>query len=87
MALQSAPPPVGIAAATVIFSAKEAFYKCQHFLTGEWLGFCDVAITVEADGFTVRPTRTLEISRHIPGPWQGRYLREPGLVMTGVCIV
>ena len=80
-------PEAAIAAATLIFSAKEAFYKCQHFLTGQWLGFSDVTITVEDDGFSVRPTRTLEISQRIAGPWQGRYRREAGLVMTGVCII
>ena len=85
--LQSTDPQGAIAAATLLFSAKEAFYKCQHFLTGQWLGFCDVSISVEADEFTVRPTRTLEISQHSPGPWQGRYRREAGMVMTGVCIV
>jgi 4'-phosphopantetheinyl transferase EntD len=85
--LQSADPEEAIAAATLLFSAKEAFYKCQHFLTGQWLGFSDITITVAADGFTVRPTRTLEISQHSPEPWQGRYRRESGLVMTGVCII
>jgi 4'-phosphopantetheinyl transferase EntD len=85
--LQAADPAAATAAATLIFSAKEAFYKCQHFLTGQWLGFNDVSVGVEADGFIVRPTRALEISQHVPGPWRGRYLRESGLVMTGVCIV
>jgi 4'-phosphopantetheinyl transferase EntD len=39
-------------AATVIFSAKEAFYKCQYVLTGEWLDFHDVTVelTVPAMG-------------------------------------
>jgi 4'-phosphopantetheinyl transferase EntD len=85
--LQAADPAAAMSSATVIFSAKEAFYKCQHFLTGQWLGFADVTVTLEADGFTVNPTRTLEISRRFPGPWQGRYRRESGLVMSGVCIV
>ena len=85
--LQSCDPEAATAAATLIFSAKEAFYKCQHFLTGQWLGFSDVTISVAADDFSVRPTRTLEISQQSPGPWQGRYRRESGLVMTGVCIV
>jgi 4'-phosphopantetheinyl transferase EntD len=85
--LESADSAAAIAAATLIFSAKEAFYKCQHFLTGQWLGFTDVSISIEADGFTVRPTRNLEISQRFPGPWQGRYVRAFGLVMTGVCIV
>ena len=86
-ALQSADAAGAIAAATLIFSAKEAFYKCQHFLTGQWLGFSDVTISVDADRFTVHPTRPLAISRHSPGPWPGRYLRDSGRVLTGICIV
>jgi 4'-phosphopantetheinyl transferase EntD len=85
--LQSCDLEAAIAAATLIFSAKEAFYKCQHFLTGQWLGFSDVTVTVEDAGFSVRPARTLEISQRSAGPWRGRYRRESGLVMTGVCIV
>ena len=75
------------AAATLIFSAKEAFYKCQYTLTREWLGFADIGITIDADGFTVEATRSLQIAAQIPGPWHGRYRREAGLVITGMCIV
>jgi 4'-phosphopantetheinyl transferase EntD len=73
--------------ATLIFSAKEAFYKCQHALTGQWLGFSDISITVEPDHFTVQPTQALQIASRSPGPWHGRYLRAAGLVITGLCIV
>jgi 4'-phosphopantetheinyl transferase EntD len=76
-----------LAAATLIFSAKEAFYKCQYALTGQWLGFTDISITIESDQFAVRPTQPLQIANHSPGPWRGRYLREAGLVITGMCIV
>lgn len=31
-------------AAALVFSAKEAFYKCQYTLTGSWLGFQDVEV-------------------------------------------
>ena len=47
----------------------------------------DLSISIEPDRFTVHPTRTLEISQHIPEPWQGRYRRQAGMVLTGVCIV
>jgi 4'-phosphopantetheinyl transferase EntD len=30
--------------ATVIFSAKEAFYKCQYPVTGQWLEFEDAHV-------------------------------------------
>jgi 4'-phosphopantetheinyl transferase EntD len=33
--------------ACLFFSAKEAFYKCQHPITGEWLDFQD--LTIEPD--------------------------------------
>lgn len=32
---------------TLIFSAKEAFYKCQYPLTHQWLGFLDVSIEID----------------------------------------
>jgi 4'-phosphopantetheinyl transferase EntD len=76
-----------VVAATLIFSAKEAFYKCQHTLTGQWLGFTDISVSIEPDRFSVRPTRSLQIAEQHPGPWQGRYLHEQGRVITGLCIV
>jgi 4'-phosphopantetheinyl transferase EntD len=42
--LRSLAEPGRAAAATVIFSAKEAFYKCQYVLTGEWIDFHDVTV-------------------------------------------
>ncbi len=86
-ALREQDEPGAQATATLIFCAKEAFYKCQHALTGQWLGFTDLSITVESEHFTVRPTQPLQIALHSPGPWRGRYLREAGLVITGVCII
>lgn len=74
-------------AATLIFSAKEAFYKCQHTLTGQWLGFTDISVNIEPDRFSVQPTRSLQIAQQHPGPWHGRYLHEQGRVITGLCIV
>ncbi|HYQ30379.1 MAG TPA: 4'-phosphopantetheinyl transferase superfamily protein [Polyangiaceae bacterium] len=37
-------------AARLIFSAKEAFYKSQFYLTRQFLGFFDVAIALEPNG-------------------------------------
>lgn len=33
-----------------LFCAKEAFYKCQHPLTGRWLDFHDVELRLHTDG-------------------------------------
>ncbi len=40
----SLPPSAQVSAATLVFSAKEAFYKCQYPCTGERLSFHDVAL-------------------------------------------
>jgi 4'-phosphopantetheinyl transferase EntD len=85
--LQGQDAAAAMAAATVLFSAKEAFYKCQYMLTGEWLGFMDIRVSLHADRFTVQPMRSLQIATQIAGPWEGRYLQEAGFVITGLCIV
>ena len=85
--VQSQDASTAIETATLIFSAKEAFYKCQHTLTGQWLGFSDISITIETNGFSVRSTRPLQITDQHPGPWRGKYLSAAGRVITGVCIV
>ncbi len=69
--LQAQDEQSALATATLIFSAKEAFYKCQHTLTRDWLGFADLSIVIDADHFTVHATRSLPIAAQIPGPWRG----------------
>jgi 4'-phosphopantetheinyl transferase EntD len=73
--------------ATLIFSAKEAFYKCQYTLTQEWLRFADLRVTIDADRFTIEPMRSLQIEAQAAGPWHGGYRREAGLLITGICII
>jgi 4'-phosphopantetheinyl transferase EntD len=86
--LESQDAPSALGTATLMFSAKEAFYKCQHALTAQWLDFSDVRVSLEPDDhFKIWPTQSLLIAEQCPGPWRGRYLRERGLVVTGVCIV
>ena len=44
--------------ATLFFSAKEAFYKCQYPLTQEWVGLQDVEITrTDRHSLAIAPTR------------------------------
>ena len=40
-------------AATVLFCAKEAFYKCQYCVTRAWLGFHDATVKIDGDSFEV----------------------------------
>jgi 4'-phosphopantetheinyl transferase EntD len=73
-------------AATIFFSAKEAFYKCQYAITGQWLDFQDASLRVSnADGsngfFDVYATLA---SAQIAFPLRGRFVIDGDLVVTGV---
>jgi 4'-phosphopantetheinyl transferase EntD len=77
------------AAVTLIFSAKEAFYKCQYPLAREHLDFSDVSIEAVEWGasegvFLIHPTRSIAIAAHRPLPLQGRYLFHERFVTAGM---
>lgn len=79
------------AAVAFLFSAKEAFYKCQYPLTGEWLDFHDLWVTPAPWGaarvaFAVRPARRLAIERYGSPPWTGNSLFHEDYVTAGVAI-
>jgi len=63
-------------AARLIFSAKEAFYKCQFYRTRQFLGFFDVALELEPHGeFSARLLRAagpLERGGCFRGTWRQR---------------
>lgn len=70
--------------ATLIFSAKEAVYKCLSPLTGARLGFADVTIEPAGDGAFVASVRL-----EVPVAYRrltGRFVFEPGHVLTGVAV-
>lgn len=76
--------------ATIMFSAKEAFYKCQFALTRQWVEFRDVSIQLDSSdarqgAFVVRPARTFPLLDSVL-PLSGRYLVDEELVLTGVSI-
>jgi 4'-phosphopantetheinyl transferase EntD len=71
----------------LIFSAKEAFYKCQHPLTGVFLDFRD--ITIELTDIEANPGPfTVRASPKIPAlpVAHGRYLFDQDLVLTGATL-
>lgn len=81
--------------ATLGFAAKEAFYKCQYPLTGQWLDFVDIEIDfaqlvrdpVAACGvLEVRPCRPLDMERHWSAPWQGRFATCDKRVYVGFAV-
>jgi 4'-phosphopantetheinyl transferase EntD len=72
--------------ATLIFSAKEAFYKAQYSLTGTWVDFGDAAIELLIDSFVVHVKNTaLPIAQH-SRTFKGRYFVSAEQVVTALAI-
>jgi 4'-phosphopantetheinyl transferase EntD len=77
--LASLPAPQRAAAATLIFAAKEAFYKFQYPLVQERLHFRDARVCVEDWGaakgqFEIRATRPIAAAAHVtPGHFRAIY--------------
>lgn len=88
--LRSLPQGEQTAAATLIFSAKEAFYKCQYPLVGERLNFNDATVEPAwgaARGvFTIHANRSIALARHASLPLQGRFLFHEQFVTTGLAV-
>jgi 4'-phosphopantetheinyl transferase EntD len=76
-------PPERAVESTLIFSAKEAFYKAQFALVGERLDFHDVRIDLpEPRGaenrFLIVPQRPIALAARTAPPFAGRYRRDGG---------
>jgi 4'-phosphopantetheinyl transferase EntD len=90
--LRALPAAAGRAHAAVLFAAKEAFYKSQFPLTGEWLLFDDVVIEIAADGngetggFRVLPQRPLAVGREVRAELAGRYRLHGPFVTAGLAL-
>lgn len=90
--LYSLPVAEQAAAASMIFSAKEAFYKCQYPLSCEWLDFHDLRVeatrwSLVQGAFAVQSTRSLKISEHADFPVEGQYRFHDEYVSAGVALL
>jgi 4'-phosphopantetheinyl transferase EntD len=89
--IRSLPAASQDAAITLIFSAKEAFYKCQYPLTREWLNFHDLIVepswiaSGEAE-VSVRATRRIAFEEHARLPMSGRYRLHERFVSVGFAL-
>jgi 4'-phosphopantetheinyl transferase EntD len=87
--LRDLPQAQQAAAATLIFTAKEAFYKCQYPLAGERLRFHDATVEIPAfaagrGAFKVHPNKCIAFAQHAPMPIEGQYLVHEHLLTAGV---
>jgi 4'-phosphopantetheinyl transferase EntD len=73
----------------LLFSAKESVYKAWYPLTGRWLGFEDVRLTIDPVG-TFRARLFIDSARTDGGPplaeLRGRFLVAHGLIATAVAV-
>ncbi len=90
--LASLPAVERPAAVTLIFTAKEAFYKCQYPLAGEWLDFKDLRVDIDAWGanhshYRIEACRPLAVAQLVSLPVSGAYLFEDEFVTAGIAIL
>ena len=69
---------------TILFSAKEAFYKAQYCISQAWVGFKDVVLRVGDGTFVVELTTDVERLAPSGTTFEGRYAVVGGLVVTGL---
>ena len=89
--VESLAVPEQAAAVTLIFSAKEAFYKCQFSLVGERLNFHDVRVEAAAWGascgsFRIQAVRRIGVSERAALPLQGRFRFHQEFVTAGMAL-
>jgi 4'-phosphopantetheinyl transferase EntD len=87
--VHSLPASQQAAAVTLIFSAKEAFYKCQYPVLHERLSFQDVSVEAVEWGalgglFRIHATRSIAMCMHTAMPMQGRYQFHQEFVTAGL---
>jgi enterobactin synthetase component D len=89
--LDSLPPAERAGGVTLLFSAKESFYKAQYPLVSQSLDFHDLEVEVREwgglkGGFEVRATRSIAIAERNPGPLTGQYLFHEQYASAGVAL-
>ena len=89
--LRTLPESEQPAAATLVFSAKEAFYKNQFPLTQEFLGFHDVSVELPAWGdkratFRIIANRSIDLERIAALPLHGQYLFHEQFITSAMAL-
>lgn len=71
--------------ATIIFCAKEAFYKCQYQVTTSWLGFEGAEVSLSAGRFVLRLLDNVGNLR-AGQEFSGRFALLPTIVVAGIAM-
>lgn len=81
-------PPSAIHWPTVIFSAKEAIYKCWFPLAGTWLGFHDAELSLSPSNgtFTARILAGGPAALAERQPLEGRFVVARAFVVTAIAV-
>jgi 4'-phosphopantetheinyl transferase EntD len=84
--VSSKPPAEQARWATILFCAKESFYKMQYPLTSEWVDFHDAEILVSESGgnFELTCSQTSVVRKLKRAHFAGRYLAGPKFSLTAV---
>lgn len=73
--------------ASVIFSAKEAFYKAQYLISRSWLGFQDVVVEIREPGEVFVVRLLVDVGQWKEGMrFKGKYGFFSGYVASGIWI-
>jgi len=89
--LRTLPADRALACAALTFAAKEAFYKAQFPLTGEWIEFEEVTIEAahwegSAGSFEVLPQREVRVQACVGAPFTGRFRFHTHFVTAGIAL-
>jgi 4'-phosphopantetheinyl transferase EntD len=86
--IDSLPPNRKQKNVALLFSAKECLFKCQYPISGTWLDFHDVVITINSDVgefyamVPVKVVRSFQRGTY----FAGKYLFRRGYVLTGMSV-
>jgi len=75
--------------AKILFSAKEAAFKCQYPITYEFIDYSQAEITLDLDdlSFSVAVTNQSAETSHICSQIRGRYEVKNGLILSGATLL
>lgn len=84
--LERWPEPQRASMATVLFSAKESFYKAQYSFTNAWLDFTSAAVSIEGDRWHLQLLNPAGALARLQQPISGRFAISDRLVVTAIAI-